>query len=71
MTPRLRQLTPTEADIRALIDLNPLAGEQLKVIILNRLLEEAELRLTQQPVGTVSNSDRGRESHSEAHNAIS
>ncbi len=38
----MRELSPTIEDIHTLMALNPLAGEQLKTIILSRLLTEME-----------------------------
>ena len=42
-----RILEPTEEDIHRLIREYPLAGEQLKSIVLERLLDEAEKQIEQ------------------------
>ena len=42
-----RQLNPTGEDFARLWALNPLAAERLKNIVLDRLLAEAEARLTE------------------------
>jgi len=44
----MRELTPTLQDVQALIAVNPLAGEQLKALILARLLTESEQQLESQ-----------------------
>ena len=42
-----RELNPTSADIAELVNSNPVAREQLRAIILERLLSEAEAKLAQ------------------------
>lgn len=48
----MRELMPTMADIQALMTVNPLAGEQLKALILARLLTEMEQQLELQSSGS-------------------
>lgn len=46
MQPRV--LSATMEDVQKLCDMNPLAAEQLKSIILERMLNEAEAKLSVQ-----------------------
>tara|TARA_Y100000310_G_C20615958_1_gene780633 strand:+ start:1184 stop:1387 length:204 start_codon:yes stop_codon:yes gene_type:complete len=59
MTPQQRMVVPTKQDYDRLWEVNPLSHEQLKNIVLQRLLIEAEAKLDPPENGAGKTSDIG------------